>query len=345
MAESFVVALMGPLGGDEFGDALRSVDPTVEVVTIPYFESTELRTSKGLNGGRDPEGHPRPELSPEDLDGLGRAQGVIAMDLPTDMDELAPNLRWWQGIGAGHDHIDGELLARMGVVQTNASGIASVPIAEFVIARMLQVWKQLRALDDGQDARDWTERYGKQAEARTMGIIGLGAIGREVAVRARAFGMEVLATRGSAVVGDTDPDVDELHPAAAIDDVLGRCDVVVLALPATADVADLMDERRIGLMPEGSILINVARGVHVVEPALIAALESGHLGAAVLDVTREEPLPPQDPLWSAPNLYLSPHSAVSLDRYEATLTALAADNLGRLLRGEAMRNVVQDNRG
>ena len=87
-------------------------------------------------------------------------------------------------------------------------------------------------------------------------------------------------------------------------------------------------------------MVNVARGMHVVEPDLIAALESGHLAAAVLDVVRQEPLPEADPLWSAPNLYLSPHSAISLDRYEATLLELVADNLERLLGGEPLRNVV-----
>ncbi len=268
----------------------------------------------------------------------------MSLDLPEAMAELAPNLRWFQGVGAGHEHIDGALLARMGVVQTNATGIAAVPIAEFVMARLLQVWKHLRELDSAQHRRVWEERYGLQMDGRTIGVVGLGAIGRAVAVRARAFGMRVIATRGSAQPGDTDPDVDELHPASDLDAVLPRCDAVVLALPATPEVEDLMDARRIALMPQGSVLVNVARGMHVVEADLRDALGSGHLGAAVLDVTRQEPLPEDDPLWSAPNLYLSPHSAVSLDRYEETLLALVADNLRRLLADEPLRNVVNDPR-
>lgn len=340
MSQPFVVALMGPLAGEDFVAALEAVDPSVEVVTLPYFESTELRTSKGHNRGRNVDGLPTPELSEADRAALARADAVVGMDLPETMDELAPRLRWWQGIGAGYEHVDGDLLARMGVVQTNASGIAAVPIAEFVIARLLQVWKHLRELDRRQADRKWEMLYGAQMEGRTIGVIGLGAIGREVAVRARAFGMTVLATRGSATPGDTDPDVDELYPAADLDTVLPRCDAVVLALPASADVEDLMDARRLDLVPDGAILVNIARGIHVVESDLIDALESGKLGAAVLDVTRQEPLPADDPLWSAPNLYLSPHSAVSLDRYEATLMALVVDNLGRLLRGDPLVNVV-----
>ena len=340
MSEPFVLAVMGPLMPEGMASRLHQVDPNVEVVHVPYFESNELRTSKGLNGGRDPEGLAAPELSGDDRANLARAHGMVSLDLPEGIAALAPNLGWFQGIGAGFDHIDRDALADLGVVQTNASGIAAVPIAEFVVARLLQVWRHLRSLDDGQDDRAWVEQYGLQMEGRTMGIVGLGAIGRALAVRARAFGMTVLATRGSAQPGDTDPDVDELWPASALDEVLPRCDAVVLCLPASPEVQDLMDSRRIGLMPSGSVLVNVARGMHVVEPDLIAALESGHLAAAVLDVVRQEPLPEADPLWSAPNLYLSPHSAISLDRYEATLLELVADNLERLLGGEPLRNVV-----
>ena len=340
MSEPFVLAVMGPLMPEGLESRLRQVDPNVDVVHVPYFESNELRTSKGLNAGKDPQGLPVPELSEQDRANLARAHGVISLDLPDGVSDLAPNLRWFQGIGAGFDHIDRAALATLGVVQTNASGIAAVPIAEFVVARLLQVWKHLRSLDSGQDERAWVEQYGLQMEGRTMGIVGLGAIGRALAVRAKAFGMTVLATRGSAQPGDTDPDVDELWPASALDEVLPRCDAVVLCLPASPEVQDLMDARRIGLMPVGSVLVNVARGMHVVEEDLIAALESGHLSAAVLDVVRQEPLPEADPLWTAPNLYLSPHSAISLDRYEATLVDLVADNLRRLLTGEGLRNVV-----
>jgi phosphoglycerate dehydrogenase-like enzyme len=344
VVDPFVIAVMGPFDSPEFFEALRSVDPRVEVVWLPYFESTELRTAKGLNQGRDPHGHEVPEISIDDQAKLARANAIIAMDLPAKINELAPNLQWFQGISAGFEHLGCEQLRDMGVAQTAASGIGAVPIAEFVIGRLLQVWKHLRELDARQIEHNWDMLYGTQMQGRVIGVIGLGAIGREVAVRAKAFGMTVLATRASAKPGDVDPDVDELFPAYALDDILPSCDVVVLTLPSTPELTDLMDSQRIGLMAEGAILVNVSRGIHVVEPDLIAALHSGRLSAAILDVTRFEPLPEDDPLWEAPNLYLSPHSAVSLDRYEATLTRLVRDNLGRLLRGDALRNVVNDQR-
>jgi phosphoglycerate dehydrogenase-like enzyme len=170
--------------------------------------------------------------------------------------------------------------------------------------------------------------------------VGLGSIGRAIARRARAFEMTVLASRASAQAGDTDPDVDELFPADRLDDMIGSVDHLVLALPATPDSVGLIDARRLALMRPGSMLINIARGVHVVEADLIAALESGHLGAAALDVTHTEPLPADDPLWAAPNLYLSPHTSASLDRYQEQVISLAGDNARRLLDAQPLRNVV-----
>lgn len=322
----------------------EAISDRVEVVWAPYFESSELRTSRGHNQGKDPLGLDRPVLDDSAMASLGRAQAVVGMDLPDDIAALAPNLRLWQGIGAGYDHIDGEALAAMGAVQCNASGIASIPIAEFVIGRLLQVWKHLRELDASQERHEWEIRYGRQLAGCTIGIVGLGAIGREIARRARAFDMTVLASRGSAKPGDVDPDVDELFPAADADEMLARSDAVVLALPATPESEGFIDARRLALLPEGAVLVNVARGMHVVEPDLIDALESGHLGAAVLDVTRNEPLPSDDSLWDAPNLYLSPHSSVSLDRYEATVVELAAANIGAFIDARPMQNVVNDPR-
>ena len=151
-----------------------------------------------------------------------------------------------------------------------------------------------------------------------------------------AFDIEVLATRASARPGDLDPDVDTLYPADELDTMLSRCDAVVACLPTTDVTVDLFDEGRFSAMPAGSIFCNVGRGAQVVESDLIAALESGHLAAAVLDVTRTEPLPADSPLWGAPNVYLSPHSSASLDRYAENLETLIVENLRRFTTGERL---------
>lgn len=338
--EPVVVTLMIPFPVDDtIRDAFR-VSDAVEVHSTPYFESSDVRSSKGRNNGVDPDGHPTPDITDAMRDIWARTEIAVSMDLPADAPSLFPRLRWFQGMGAGYDHIDVDTLAAMGVVQTNASGIASVPMAEFVIGRLLQEWKSLRALDAQQRDHTWEPIYGNQVAGRTIGIVGLGSIGREVARRARAFGMTVRATRGSARPDDTDPDADVLLPADQLGEMIGPCDAVVIAAPATPATEDLFDAEMLSRMAQGSILVNVGRGTHVVEADLIAALESGHLRAAVLDVTRQEPLPVDDPLWDAPNLYLSPHSSVSLDRYQQNVVALAVDNLRRYLAGEELRNVV-----
>lgn len=321
-------------------EMIQQASPGAEIVSTPYVESEELRSARGRHGGRNPEGLDTPPIDDETRAVWQRANVAIAMDLPDGLDELMPNLAWIQSITAGYDKYDLSALHAHGVRLTNASGLGAAGIAEFVIARLLEVWKNLRRFDEQQRSHTWEGMFGTELTGRTIGIAGLGSIGREVARRARAFDMTVLATRGSAKPGDTDPAVDELFPAADIDTMLARCDAVVSTLPSNPTTIGLFDAGRFAAMPEGAVFCNVGRGAHVVEPDLIAALESGHLRAAALDVTHTEPLPADDPLWDAPNVYISPHSSVSLDRYIQNLEALMATNVALFLAGEPMKNEV-----
>ncbi|MGA9275392.1 D-2-hydroxyacid dehydrogenase, partial [Ilumatobacter sp.] len=314
--------------------------PGAEVVWTPYVESDELRSLRERHDGRNLDHLETPDISDETRDIWRRTTVAVAMDLPDDLATLMPDLAWVQSITAGYEKYDLAALHRQRLRLTNASGLGAASIAEFVIARLLQVWKNLRTFDAQQDGRVWEAMYGTELTGRTIGIAGLGAIGRAVAQRARAFDMTVLATRASARAGDTDPAVDELFPAAELDTMLARCDAVVSTLPSNPTTIGLFDADRFAAMPPGAVFCNVGRGAHVEEPALIAALESGRLGAAALDVTRVEPLPTDDPLWGAPNLYLSPHSSVSLDRYTQNLEALLMRNVRLFLDGQPMINEV-----
>jgi phosphoglycerate dehydrogenase-like enzyme len=226
------------------------------------------------------------------------------------------------------------------VTITNAAGVAAAPIAEFAISRLLSVWKRLPEIDDEQAQREWKPKFGRTVEGLILGVIGLGAIGTAVAQRARGFGIYLIGTRRSYKEGQDHPAVDELHGTADLHEVLARCDAVVVSAPGTAETENLFDAAAFAAMKPGALFCNVGRGSLVDEPALIAALESGHLGAAILDVTREEPLPADDPLWSAPNILISPHCSAAQDRYTETLLALFADNLERFSRAEPLRNVV-----
>jgi phosphoglycerate dehydrogenase-like enzyme len=336
----FVVSLLHPMKEDHAFEQQIRVDPRIEVHWTRYRESSDVRTSKERNDGRDPQGLPTPQVSDATRAVWARSQCIVALDLPGPIAEVFPSLEFVQGIGAGYSHVDVHQLAALGIEHANARGLASVSIAEFVMGRLLQIWKRLPELDEHQGAHRWEPVHGAEVAGMTLGIIGLGGIGREIAKRASAFGMRTLATRASAVAGESDPDVDELLPADHLDEVLPRCDAVVVAVPTTPSTIDLFDSTRFALMRPGALFCNVARGAQVVEQDLCAALHGGHLGAAIIDVTRHEPLPADDPLWNAPNIFLSSHSAVSLDRYDVYLAELVAENLRRFLDGKPIVNRV-----
>lgn len=339
MSSHHVVAVTVPFPPDpQLQARLAAHSPAVEVQFVPYLETREHRAARGANSGVLPDHIEAPPVSVEAQALLARATIVFGLDLPPNLRELAPNLQWVQTVSAGLDQIDTALLQDMGVRLSGASGIASASIAEFVMARLLEVWKNLRQIESNQRAATWVESFGSEVGGRTLVIAGLGSIGRELARRARAFDMTVLATRNSAAAGDTDPDVDELHPAANLADLLPRADAVVAALPTSPATVDLFDAAMFAKMRPDAIFANVGRGTLVVEQDLIDTLEQGHLRAAILDVMREEPLPAESALWASPRVYLSPHAAVSLDRYQENGTTLFVENLQRLVAGESLIN-------
>ena len=242
-----------------------------------------------------------------------------------------------QVIGAGVDHLAGSELDT-GVLVTNAAGVASVPIAEFVMARVLAVLKRHDELRSAQQERRWVPLYGRDVAGSTIAIVGFGKIGQEVARRARAFDMRVLAVRqhpGRNDLADAVVGPDDLFS------VLSESDVVVLAAPATPATANLFDETAFRAMRPAGVFCNIARGSLVDEEALVEAVRSGHLAAAILDVTRAEPLPATSPLWSEPSIYISAHCAPTLEHYVDNVYKLFVDNLERYTRGKPLRNLVE----
>ncbi len=276
---------------------------------------------------------------------------LLAFVPPTDLLTLAPNLRWLALASAGAEHVlrMGFAQARPALTITTASGVHGVPISEFVLSVLLIWTRRWREILAAQDERAWPDSQlallGSELEGATLGIIGLGAIGRRVAQLGRAFGMRVVAQRRSATPGQTDPDVDELLPPDRLADLLGQADYVVLSAPNTAETQRLLTAERLRQMKRSAVLINIARGDLVDEAALIAALRDGTIAGAGLDVFETEPLPTSSPLWSMPNVILSPHiSGVTL-RYSQRLTTLFLENVARLRAGQPLRNVVDPARG
>jgi phosphoglycerate dehydrogenase-like enzyme len=323
---------------------LRELDPRIELVDVRYIESHELRTRRGADPTADYR-HLTPELTDAQREAFTRVQVVVALDLPYDVASLAPHLRWVQGMGAGVSQLTSAGLGDAGIRLTTAAGVNAVAISEFVIGRLLQIWKRLPEIDDYQRRRSWTPAFGREVAGLTLGLVGLGAINRGVAQRARAFGMRVVACRRTYVAGSLDPDVDELCGPAGLRGMVGHCDAVVVAVPESPGTVGLFDAELFAAMRPGALFCNVGRGSAVDEDALAGALRSGHLGAAAIDVAHEEPLPIESPLWDVPNLYISAHSATSPEHFWANLHELFRENVRRYVTGQPLKNEVDSGTG
>ena len=291
--------------------------------------------------------------SDELRDRLRETEILCSDRIPDDWRELAPQLRWLQVAGAGVDNLQptGILSPESGVVITTAIGINASTIGEYVIGSMLmfnRTWPEMVRLQERHIwplSANWYKLGGRELGEQTIGIVGLGHIGRRVAQLATAFGMRVLATRHSTRSGDTDPDVDQLYPLSQLHELLHQCDYVVLAVPLTSETELLIGEGELRAMQPHTYLVNIARGRIIDEQALIRALREGWIGGAGLDVATEEPLPADSPLYAMPNVILTPHiSGVSV-HYERRLSALFVDNLQRYRSGQTLRNLYNPTRG
>ncbi|WP_331766817.1 D-2-hydroxyacid dehydrogenase [Embleya sp. NBC_00896] len=318
--------------------AVRALDPRIEIVDCRYVESAALRTARGRPGAEtDPELRGQaPELTDEQRAALARVEVALVADLPFDVSALAPNLRWVQSCAAGNGQLLSAGLPTERVRLTSAAGVNGAPIAEFVFARLLAFFKRHRDLDAAQRERLWKPAFGGLVQGRTLGLIGVGGIGSQIARRAQAFGMTVHATRRR--VDLPTEHVDRLYHPDDLHEMLVTCDAVVSAAPETADTVGTMNAAAFAAMREGAFYCNVGRGSFVVEPDLIAALRTGRLGGAALDVVSVEPLPAEDPLWDAPNLYLSAHCSSAALEHFTDVFRLFRDNLARYLAGEELHN-------
>jgi phosphoglycerate dehydrogenase-like enzyme len=248
----------------------------------------------------------------------------------------AAELQWLHVFNAGVDHPVFAAFRDRGVRLSTSSGSSATPIAHTVIMQLLNLVRDSPRWWREQQTREWQQRDVADVEGRLVGVVGMGAIGREVARLAVTLGMRVIGIRRS----PTGDEPCETWPVSRLDELLGMVDDLVLAAPLTADTHGLLDARRIGLLPAGAHVVNVGRGELIDEPALVEALRGGHLGGAALDVFATEPLPADSPLWALPNVIVTPHSAGSteLSRHRASLMFVA--NLARFTAGEPLHNEV-----
>jgi phosphoglycerate dehydrogenase-like enzyme len=264
---------------------------------------------------------------------------------PETLRRAAPHLRWIQLTSAGVDRAARSGLLESDIIVTNASGLHATPIGEYVLLQMLMFCKGAPKFIRAQDRRQWVRYMPQELYGKTVGIVGLGNIGREVARLAKAFGCRIVATRRSATEGSRDGDVDELLPPSALPRLLGESDFVVLAVPLTGETRQLIGEAELRAMKSTGVVINIARGAVVDEAALVRALKEGWIAGAGLDVFEQEPLPPESELWSLENAVISPHISGGTEIYNQRATAIFCENLRRYLAGEQLMNRADAARG
>lgn len=242
--------------------------------------------------------------------------------------EQFTNLRYIQLTSAGFDRVPMDYVKAHGIEIRNARGVYSIPMAEFAVSGVLQLYKQSRFFAENQKQHRWEKHRGVlELSGKTVCIVGCGSVGTECAKRFKAFGC---AVTGVDLFVRQDENYQAILPLELLDCVLEKSDIVVLTLPLTEETKHLMNADRFAKMKQGSVLVNIARGAVAQTEALIAALND-KLSGAVLDVFEEEPLSDDSPLWDMENVILTPHNsfigdgnAVRLDRM--ILKNLEADN-------------------
>jgi phosphoglycerate dehydrogenase-like enzyme len=256
----------------------------------------------------------------------------------------APSLRWVHATSAGVEHLPLERMAARGVILTNSAGAFAPAMAEYVIAAMIGLARNLPSWLGGQRDRKWLQAgsFGASVlRGRRLGIVGYGAVGREVAAAAKALGMEVWATRRSPLFISGEP-LDRLLPANGLLELLAASDFIVLSASMNRSSRQMISGTEFAAMKPSAVLVNVARGGLVDEVELVRALESGRLRAAMLDVTTQEPLPPDSHLWTTRNLFITPHISGNAPESWRWAVEFFCRNLELYLSGspERMGNVV-----
>lgn len=254
----------------------------------------------------------------------------------------APALKWLHVFNAGVDHPIYTEMLRRGVRLTTSAGATSEPIAQTAIAGLLMLARNFPRWLAGQHERRWDPArapdFPRDLVGQTALVLGLGSIGTEIARLARVLGLQVIGMRRGAQRAD-DP-VDELHPPGKLAELLPRADWLIITCPLTTDTRGLISAGMLARLPRGARILNIARGEIIDETALIAALREKHLGGAYLDVFAQEPLPAESPLWSLPNVIISPHNAGAAAGNDERVYRMFIANLERWQRSTTLVNEV-----
>jgi len=276
---------------------------------------------------------------------LPQAEVAFGLKFPDDMIARAPNLKWIQVFLAGIDGFKAKGLLPDHIVFTKTAWIQRTTMAESIIVRMLMFAKQMPTYFQQKFAKTWEHAESITLRGKTLGILGLGNVGKELARLSKAFGMRVIANRRSVRKVGRAKNVDTLLPSSHLHQLLKESDFVALTLPLTSDTQKMIGAKEFEVMKNSAYIINISRGQIIDEEAMIKALESKQIAGAGLDVFAVEPLPQKSVLWDMPNVIISPHIAASMDGYPELATELFCENLRRYINGKKLLNMVSKNKG
>ncbi len=275
-------------------------------------------------------------------DHLPGADGLVG-SVPDELLATAPDLRWIHSPAAGVDKELTPLVRERGITLTSSAGNGGIPLAEQSILLMLMLDRNVPRWMAAQREHRWDRFTHGELNGRTVGIVGLGNAGADLAAKAGAFHMRVLGFRRRSDVAV--PHVDRLYGPEAFHAFLGECDFVVVTAPRTAKTAGLFDAAAFRAMKPTAHFICISRGGIANDDALLAALRDGTIAGAGLDAHGTEPLPPDSPFWDLPNVIVTPHNGATTADTARRGVEITLDNLGRFVRGESLRNVVDKAEG
>jgi phosphoglycerate dehydrogenase-like enzyme len=312
---------------ESYGDRIREILPEIDVVQM-HYDGTLSSTEGGIEAfflSEDSFAQPRERQGP-----LREARARLAED---------PAFRWFHTCTAGYDNPFFQSFIDRGVTLTNSPGLHARPMAEWVMGAILVHAKNHVAHQASQVGHEWNRVRSAELTGQTVGVVGMGGIGLEVARLAKAFEMRVIGTKRSALRHEH---VDTVLPPDRLGELLAESDYVVLAAPLTDATRGMLGTAEFAAMKPSATLINVARGALIDEAALIEALRAGEIAGASLDVASQEPLPPDAALWDAPNCLITPHISQGSPHSMSRTSEHFLENLGRFGRGEPLLNVVHD---
>ena len=264
--------------------------------------------------------------------------------VPVDWDGVIQKgrLQWIQSSAAGMDHCLVPSVIESDIPVTSASGVLADQVAEHTVALLTGWHRSMPVFYGAQQKKEFIRRPTGDLTGKTVGIVGLGGVGRRLAEVLAPFKVRILAADTFPI--DRPDTVDELWPADRLDDLLASVDVAILCLPLNEMTKGIIDRRRFAKMTDGALFVNVARGMLVVGADLVAALQSEKLAGALVDVTDPEPLPVESPLWEMPNVIITPHVGGQCIRRIDNMTRLFCENLRRRKSGEPLINRLTDKR-